>query len=85
MTITTLSGEELDQDPSRAQKAANNGPVFIVEGGRNAYVLLSIDEYRRITNNPESIVDLLATPEAAEIEFDPPRLGDQPVRPADFS
>lgn len=48
MTITTISNEELDKNPSRAKKATNNGPVFIVEDGRQAFVLLTIEEYRRI-------------------------------------
>jgi hypothetical protein len=31
------------------------------------------------------MLDLLAMPEGGEIGFDPPRLGDEPVRPADFN
>ena len=85
MTTTTLSSEEFDQSPSRAKKPTSNGPVFIAEDGRHTHVLLSIEEYRKIGGKAESIHDLLAMPEAAEIEFEPPRLGDELVRPADFS
>jgi hypothetical protein len=37
-------------------------------------VLLTAEEYKRITGSQKNIVDLLAMPEAAEIEFEPPRL-----------
>jgi prevent-host-death family protein len=85
MAITTLSSREFNQDAGRAKRAASKGPVFITDRGRPAHVLLSIKEYQQITNKRESILDLLAMPEAAEIEFEPPRLGDEFPRPVDWS
>ena len=85
MAITTLSSREFNQDTSRAKKAARKGPVFITDRGRPAHVLLSIDEYQKITGKPQSMADLLAMPEAAEIEFDPPRMGDILRYPVDLS
>ncbi len=85
MAITTLSSREFNQDASRAKKAAKNGPVFITDRGRLAHVLLSIEEYQKIMGKRESIAELLAMPEAAEIEFEPPRLDDIFFYPADFS
>jgi prevent-host-death family protein len=85
MTITTLSSREFNQDASKAKKAAGNGPVFITDRGRPAHVLLTIEEYRRITGTQDSIVDLLAMPDAADIEFEPPRLTSGLYRPADLS
>jgi len=85
VAITTLSSREFNQDASRAKKAARKGPVFITDRGRPAHVLLSIEEYRKITGKRESILDLLAMPEAAEIEFEPPRMGDEFPRPVDWS
>jgi prevent-host-death family protein len=85
MAITTLSSREFNQDAGRAKRAASKGPVFITDRGRPAHVLLSIKEYQKITNKRESILDLLAMPEAAEIEFEPPRLGDEFPRPVDWS
>ena len=84
MTITTLSSREFNQDTSRAKKAASNGPVFITDRGKPAHVLLSIEDYRRITGGPRKIADALAMPGVAEIEFDPPR-ADVGIRPADVS
>ncbi len=85
MAITTISSREFNQDTSRAKKAARKGPVFITDRGRPAHVLLSNSEYRKITDKQESILDLLAMPEADEIEFEPSRLGDELFRPANFS
>jgi prevent-host-death family protein len=84
MTITTVSSREFNQDTSRAKKAASKGPVFITDRGKPAHVLLSIDDYRRITGGPRKIADALAMPGVAEIEFDPPRV-DVGTREADFS
>ena len=61
MTITTLSSREFNQDASRAKKAALNGPVFITDRGRPAHVLLTIEEYQRLTGSQVNIVDLLAS------------------------
>jgi prevent-host-death family protein len=68
MSITTLSSRDFQQNASQAQKAAQNGPVFITSRGRPVHVLLSIEEYRRITGKRRSIVDALAMPSIADIE-----------------
>jgi hypothetical protein len=47
-------------------------------------VLLTIEEYRKILDKQENIMDLLAMPDAAEIEFEPPRLQGKLYRPADL-
>ncbi len=84
MTITTLSSREFNQDTSRAKKAASGGPVFITDRGKPAHVLLSIEDYQRITGGHRKIADALAMPDLADIEFDPPRVSIG-IRPADFS
>lgn len=85
MPITTFSSREFNQDASRAKKAAGSGPVFITDRGRTAHVLLTIEEYRKITGKRESVADLLAMPEGVEIEFDPPRLSGSICRVEDLS
>ncbi len=83
MTITTLSSREFNQDSSRAKKAAENGPVFITDRGRPAHVLLTMDEYQRLSGGAASIVELLAMPGVDQIEFEPPRAQDF-TRPVDL-
>ncbi len=86
MAITTLSSREFNQNTGRAKKAARKGPVFITDRGKVEHVLLSMDEYRKITGKEKSIVELLAMPCDIDIDFDPPRIGgDEFPRPADFS
>lgn len=74
MTITTVSSRELNQDVMRAKKAALKGPVFITDRGKPAHVLLSIEEYQRLTRQRRNIADALAMPGIADIDFDLPRM-----------
>lgn len=84
MPITTLSSREFNQDASGAKRAASKGPVIITDRGRPAHVLLTIEAYQKLTQKSASMVDLLAMPDAADVAFDPPRLG-RIARPADLS
>lgn len=84
MPITTLTSREFNQDTSKAKKASRDGPVFITARGRPAHVLLSIEHYQALAAPSRSIVDLLAMPESAEADFDPPTVGNL-YRPADLT
>ena len=84
MTITTISSRELNQDVTRAKKAAKNGPVFITDRGKPAHVLLSINEYQRLTKQRRNIADSLAMPGVEDIGFVPQRMTIE-TRQADFS
>jgi prevent-host-death family protein len=84
MTVTTLSSREFNQDTSRAKKAAQNGPVFITDRGRPAHVLLTIQEYQRLTGGQMTLIEALAQPDGEDVEFDPPRVKGL-YRPADLS
>ena len=84
MTITTISSREFNQAASVAKRAATNGPVFITDRGRPAHVLMSIEDYQRLTKQRRNIADALAMPGIADIEFEPPRATIE-TRPADFS
>jgi prevent-host-death family protein len=73
MSITTLSSRQFNQDASKAKSAAKMGPVIITDRGKPAHVLLTFNEYKRITGSKTKIADLLAMPGAADIELDVPR------------
>lgn len=81
MSISTISSRQFNQDTSGAKKAARKGPVFITDRGQPAHVLLTIEEYRRLTGRKKKITDLLAM--SKDVEFKPPRLGDL-AEPAEF-
>ena len=84
MTITTFSSRQFNQDASKAKKAAKAGPVFITDRGRPAHVLLTFDDYKKITGGRTKIADLLAMPGIENIELDIPPLRDL-AHPADLS
>jgi hypothetical protein len=50
--------------------------VIITDRGRPAHVLLTFDEYRRITGGRSRIADLLAMPGIEDVEIDIPRARD---------
>jgi len=74
MTITPLSSRQFNQDASKAKKAAQAGPVFITDRDRPAHVLLTFDDYKKITDGRTNIADLLAMPGMEDIEFEIPQL-----------
>jgi len=76
MTTTALTSREFNQDTSRAKRAAESGPVFITDRGQPAHVLLTIAEYRRLTQGALKIADLLSLPESADALFEVPRSRD---------
>ena len=74
MVITTLSSRDFNQDTGRAKKASARGPVFITDRGKPAHVLLSFEDYRRLSGQPRNIVDVLSTTGLADIPFEPQEL-----------
>lgn len=84
MTTTTLSSREFNQEVNRAKKAAKQGPVFITDRGKPAHVLLTYEDYRKLSGDRRRIADLLAMPGMEAVDFDPPNLRDLP-QAADLS
>ena len=84
MTVTTLSSRAFQQNANQAQKAAESGPVFITRRGEPVQVLMSIAEYRRLANQPRSLVEALSRPGLSDIDLDITRMAGHP-RPADLS
>jgi hypothetical protein len=85
VAITTLSSREFNQDTSRAKQASRNGPVFITDRGRPAHVLITIEEYQKLTGGPMTLADALAQPETSDFDFDPPKVKGRLSKPADLS
>ena len=84
--ISTFSSREFNQDVSKAKRMASNGPVFIKDRERIAYVLLDIGEYKKMVKKTESIIDLIAMPaDSADIDFDPAPSKGKFYKPADLS
>lgn len=73
MPVTTFTSRVFNQEVSRAKKAAENGPVYITDRGKPAHVLLTFEAYKKLNGSARSILDALAMPEAADIDFEPER------------
>lgn len=62
--MKSLSSREFNQDVSLAKRLARIEPIFITDRGRPTHVLLGIEAFRQLTGQRETIVDLLAMPNA---------------------
>ena len=74
--MKVVTSREFNQDVSQAKRAARIEPVFVTDRGRPTHVLMSVETYRRLTGQTETIVDLLAMPgqpPARPVGVDPPR------------
>jgi PHD/YefM family antitoxin component YafN of YafNO toxin-antitoxin module len=69
--MKVLSSREFNQDVSAAKRLARLEPVFVTDRGRPTHVLMSIQAFRQMSGQRESIVDLLAMPGAPDAELGP--------------
>ena len=81
--MTYLTSRQLNQEVSMAKKLAGQGPVVITDRGNPAHVLMTYDEYQKLTGAATDLVDALAMDDGADIAFDPKKL-EIDVRPAEF-
>lgn len=69
--MKVVSSREFNQDVSAAKRLARLEPVFVTDRGRPTHVLMSIQAFRQMSGQRESIVDLLAMPGADDAEAGP--------------
>jgi prevent-host-death family protein len=67
LEMRVIGSREFNQDVSAAKRVARLEPVFVTDRGRPTHVLMSIQDYRRLTGEKESIVDLLACPDLGDL------------------
>ena len=67
--MKVVSSRDFNQDVSHAKRAARIEPVFITDRGRPTHVLMSIENFKHLTGQTESLVDLLAMPDPVEPEI----------------
>ena len=77
--MKTMTSREANQDFSRAKRAAEDGPVLITDRGRPSRVLLTYDEYRRLSGETKNILETLAAPETAHVDLDLPTRAIEPI------
>jgi len=66
--MKVVSSRDFNQDVSHAKRAARIEPVFITDRGKPTHVLMSIENFKHLTGQTETMVDLLAMPDPIEVE-----------------
>jgi PHD/YefM family antitoxin component YafN of YafNO toxin-antitoxin module len=74
--MKVITSREFNQDVSQAKRAARVAPVFITDRGKATHVLMSVEAYRKLAGQTETIVDLLAMPRLPPIDLEGVRAPD---------
>ncbi len=84
--LRTMTGRAFNQDTGAAKRAAKEGPVFITDRGKPTLVLMSVEEYQRLTAQQPDILQLFGMPPGEYVEdFEPGRMGDSRATEVDLS
>jgi prevent-host-death family protein len=81
-TVSTFTSRAFNQDASGAKRAAAMGPVFITDRGRPAHVLMTIEDYQRLSGGAVSLARALV--QESDVDFEPARLEGGLFKPADL-
>ena len=54
-----MTGRQFNQDTSGAKRAAADGPVFITDRGEPSHVLMTMEDYRNVSDFRDAGVALL--------------------------
>lgn len=66
-----MSAREFNRDVSAAKRRANHGPVIVTDRGEPAYVLMTIEEFRKRGERGTSLVERLSMDDDLDVEFAP--------------
>jgi PHD/YefM family antitoxin component YafN of YafNO toxin-antitoxin module len=84
MSTRIFSSRDFTRDVAAAKAAALAGPVLITDRGHPAFVMLNIDEYRRLQGKAPSLFALMQQlPELPDDVLEIPRM-DIEFRDVDF-
>ena len=79
MRISNFSSREFNQHVSEAKEAASGDDVVhILNRGKPTHVLMSIEKYRTLSGQKQNILQMLAMPEAAGVDFEIDHTADLP-------
>ena len=84
MVINTISSQKFNLSVS-AMKYSQAGSVLITENGRRTHVLLTYENYQRLSGVKGSVVELLTLPGAEDIDLSIATRKDFPVAANFFS
>lgn len=68
--MSTVTSKDFNRNPTSVKRQADRGPVYITERGRIAYVVVSIESYRRLRAAPaDDLVSFLQSDEPDDYEL----------------
>jgi prevent-host-death family protein len=79
-----MTSREFNQDTARAKREAAKAPVYITDRGRPTHVLVTVEEFERLTGPRKSIADLFYYPGADEVDLPLPERTIEPPREIDW-
>ncbi len=69
-----MSARRFNQHVSEAKRLAKDGPVVVTDRGHPSHVLMSFEDYQRLTKGHRSALTMFADDRpGADFDFDPPR------------
>lgn len=81
---TTITSRDFNRDVSAAKRAAEQGPVTITDHGRPSHVLLTAEEFDRLSGGQEPMGDRLWKDQDPSIGLDLPERRVEPERQFDL-
>jgi prevent-host-death family protein len=69
--MATMTAREFNRDVSAAKREAAEEPLVITDRGEPAFVLLSIEEFRRLDERGLDLVERLSMDDELDIDFEP--------------
>lgn len=67
---TTITSRDFNRDVSAAKRAAEQGPVTITDHGRPSHVLLTAEEFERLSGQQELMGDRLWKSQDPAVQLD---------------
>ena len=75
MTYALMTSADFNQNPSKAKKAANDGPLVITEHGEASYVLVRYSDFESNWKKSKSLYDALCHKDSRfDDDFTPERV-----------
>ncbi|UPA24501.1 type II toxin-antitoxin system Phd/YefM family antitoxin [Shinella oryzae] len=75
MDFASMTSADFNQNPSKAKKVANDGPLVITEHGEARYVLVRYSDFRDHWRRPKSLYDALNHADSSfDDDFTPERV-----------
>lgn len=84
MSVRRMTSREFNQDVAKAKREAEKAHLVITDRGKPAFVLMKHEEYRRLLGKRPGLSELLNDEATKDLEFEPARIQDGWLRPADL-